>query len=73
VGLLGIAGFRRRNGSRGEWWWRKGGSERWGRRLRAEHGKEKEQKIGHRRCEVDEDGQIRENNDDCVGAVKMLG
>jgi hypothetical protein len=24
-------------------------------------------------CEVDEDGQIRENGGDCVGAVKMLG
>jgi hypothetical protein len=73
VGLLGDAGFRRQNRSRGEWWRRKGGSERWGHRLRAEREKGKERKIGHRRCEVDEDGQIRENGDDCVGAVKMLG
>jgi hypothetical protein len=59
VGLLGDAGFRRQNGSRDEWWRRKGESERWGRHLRAER-KEQKERIGHRRCEVDEDGQVWE-------------
>jgi hypothetical protein len=58
VGLLGDAKFRRQNGSRGEWWRRKGGSERWGRHLRAERKERKERKIGRRRCKVDEDGQV---------------